>query len=181
MFLDLKNVFGTAPFNSSRSKRASQFKSYFQDHKFCIGAQGKTTAWQHLENCIMADCTISSWRLAFIVEPNVPSENAVDELLIKFQWYANLAVNVREWGWKVQICLVEVSCRGFVASSTARLLRDMGIRGQDHRKASPLWTDPKEGCWNYWDCNSLSNCWICNSANDFGSFLSTISNYTRSF
>lgn len=70
------------------------------------------------------------------MEPSVPSVNAVDEALIKFQWYANLAVDAREWGWKVQICLVEVSCRGFVASSTARLLTDVGIRGQDHRRAS---------------------------------------------
>ena len=30
---------------------------------------------------------------------------------------------------------VEVGCRGFVATSTSRLLREMGVRGKAHRQA----------------------------------------------
>lgn len=33
-------------------------------------------------------------------------------------------------GWKIKVCPVEVGCRGFVASTTAKLLREIGIRGQ---------------------------------------------------
>lgn len=38
-------------------------------------------------------------------------------------------------GWKIKVCPVEVGCRGFVASTTAKLLREIGIRGQAQRQA----------------------------------------------
>lgn len=68
----------------------------------------------------------------FIRKLTVPWKDAVEEA---FEQYANHAAEATERGRKVQICLAEVGCRGFVASSTARLLRDIGNRGQHQRKA----------------------------------------------
>lgn len=39
-----------------------------------------------------------------------------------------------EQGWTVKVYLVEVGCRGFVASSTIKLLKELGIRGQVQRR-----------------------------------------------
>lgn len=73
--------------------------------------------------------------------------------------YSDLAAECREAGWKAVICPVEVGCRGFVGSSTARLLRDMGCTGARHRKAMKelaeeaekgsfwLWLRRKEKVW----------------------------------
>lgn len=44
--------------------------------------------------------------------------------------YSNLAAEAEERGWRVRVCPVEVGCRGFVVSSTARLLREVGVKGQ---------------------------------------------------
>lgn len=38
-------------------------------------------------------------------------------------------------GWKADVRPVEVGSRGSIASSTTRLLRKVGIRGQTQRKA----------------------------------------------
>lgn len=42
---------------------------------------------------------------------------------------AELAVEAPHRGWSTEVFPVEVGCRGFVATSTIRLLRDFGIRG----------------------------------------------------
>lgn len=49
--------------------------------------------------------------------------------------YSDLAAECREAGWRAVTYPVEVGCRGFVGSSTSRLLRDMGATGIRHRKA----------------------------------------------
>ncbi|XP_072886308.1 uncharacterized protein [Hemitrygon akajei] len=42
---------------------------------------------------------------------------------------------VQQRGWKARVQLVEVGCRGFVARSTLRLLRELRVRGKTHRQA----------------------------------------------
>ena len=49
--------------------------------------------------------------------------------------YAEFAAEAQQQGWKAKVCPVEVGCRGFVASSTTRLLREMGVQGKAHRQA----------------------------------------------
>ncbi|KAF0038042.1 hypothetical protein F2P81_010916 [Scophthalmus maximus] len=43
--------------------------------------------------------------------------------------YADLVAEAAERGWKAEVAPSEVGCRGFVVSSTTRLLREVGIRG----------------------------------------------------
>ncbi len=76
-----------------------------------------------------------SCRQVFIVELTVPWEEAIDEAFER-KWlrYADLAAEAEDRGWKVNVRPVEVGCRGFVASSTTRLLKEVGIRGQVQRK-----------------------------------------------
>jgi len=45
-----------------------------------------------------------------------------------------LTVKAEDQGWKVNVHPVEVGCRGFVASSITKLLKEVGIRGQSQRK-----------------------------------------------
>lgn len=40
-----------------------------------------------------------------------------------------MAAEASQNGWKTNIFLVEVGCRGFVATSTTSLLRKMGLQG----------------------------------------------------
>ena len=49
--------------------------------------------------------------------------------------YTELAANAQQQGWKEKVRPVEVGCRGLVATSTSRLLREMGVRGKAHRQA----------------------------------------------
>ena len=78
----------------------------------------------------------NSCRRAFIIELTVPWEDAIDEAHErKTLRYANLAAEAEERGWSVRVRPVEVGCRGFVASSTTRLLKEVGIRGQAQRRA----------------------------------------------
>ena len=44
--------------------------------------------------------------------------------------YADLASETTQRGWNTKVYPVEVGCRGFVASSTIRLLKDLGIHSQ---------------------------------------------------
>lgn len=47
------------------------------------------------------------------VELTVPWEDSIVEAFERKRLqYAELAVEAEEWGWKVTVCLVEVSCRG---------------------------------------------------------------------
>ena len=72
---------------------------------------------------------------------------------------ADLAAEAEGRGWNVKVWPVEVGCRGFVASSTTRLLKEVGIRGQAQRKAIKelataaersshwLWLKRKDAIW----------------------------------
>ncbi len=76
-----------------------------------------------------------SCRQVFIVELTVQWEEAIDEAFERKRLrYADLAAEAEDRGWKVNVRPVEVGCRGFVASSTTRLLKEVGIRGQAQRK-----------------------------------------------
>ncbi|KAE8288507.1 hypothetical protein D5F01_LYC12379 [Larimichthys crocea] len=70
----------------------------------------------------------TSQKLLYIVELTVPWESAVDEAYeCKCLKYTDIAAEAEQCGWRTQVLPVEVGCRGFVATSTARLLRSMGI------------------------------------------------------
>jgi hypothetical protein len=82
----------------------------------------------------------------FIIELTVPWENSVDEAYErKHLRYADLAAEARHHGWNTEVRPVEVGCRGFVATSTTRLLRDLGIKGQSQRSAIKAVSEAAEG------------------------------------
>ncbi len=75
-------------------------------------------------------------KTVLLIELTVPWEGGLEAANErKRAKYADLAAECREAGWKAVTCPVEVGCRGYVGSSTARLLRDMGCTGVRHRKA----------------------------------------------
>ena len=77
-----------------------------------------------------------SLKLVYVIELTVPWEGAVEEAYErKMLRYAELAADAQQQGWKATVRPVEVGCRGFVATSTSRLLREMGVRGKAHRQA----------------------------------------------
>ena len=70
-----------------------------------------------------------------IIEFTVPWENSTEEAYERKKLrYTELAADAQQRGWNAKINPVEVGCRGFVASSTIRLLKDLGIHGQAHRR-----------------------------------------------
>ena len=72
-----------------------------------------------------------SLKKVLIIELTVPWEDPVDEAYErKHLGYAELAAEAQHRGWNTEVRPVEVGCRGFVAASTTKLLRDLGIRGQ---------------------------------------------------
>ncbi|KAK7898520.1 hypothetical protein WMY93_019373 [Mugilogobius chulae] len=71
----------------------------------------------------------------FIVELTVPWEEANDEAYERKKLrYSQLAAEAEERGWSVLVYPVEVGCRGFVANSTIRLLKEVGITGRAQKK-----------------------------------------------
>ncbi|XP_019217589.1 uncharacterized protein LOC109203016 [Oreochromis niloticus] len=75
-------------------------------------------------------------KLAYVIELTVPWEEAIEEAFeCKKLRYANLAAEAEDRGWKIKVRPVEVGCRGFATSTTAKLLREIGIRGQAQRQA----------------------------------------------
>ncbi|XP_061116493.1 NACHT, LRR and PYD domains-containing protein 3-like, partial [Conger conger] len=102
-----------------------------------------------------------SRRKVFIIELTVPWEDSVDEAYErKHLRYAELAAEAQHRGWNTEVRPVEVGCRGFVATSTTRLLRDLGVRGQSQRLAIKalseaaerssqwLWMKRQDPCWS---------------------------------
>ena len=73
--------------------------------------------------------------------------------------YSDIAAEAEQRGWRAQVLPVEVGCRGFVAMSTIKLLKGMGVRGQAFRQAvksmseaaergsSWLWIKRKDSNW----------------------------------
>lgn len=45
-----------------------------------------------------------------------------------------MAAEAEKRGWSMKVYPVKVGCRGFVANSTTRLLKEVCIRGQAQRK-----------------------------------------------
>lgn len=87
-----------------------------------------------------------SLKKVFIIELTVPLEDSVDEAYErKHLRYADLASEARHHGWNTEVRPVEVGCRGFVATSTTRLLRDLGIKGQSQRSAIRAVSEAAEG------------------------------------
>ncbi|XP_047436657.1 uncharacterized protein LOC125005378 [Mugil cephalus] len=79
----------------------------------------------------------TSQKSVFIVELTVPWEAAVGEAYERKQLkYADVAAEAEQRGWRTQVLPVEVGCRGFVATSTTKLLKRMGVRGQCSAKPS---------------------------------------------
>ena len=78
----------------------------------------------------------SSRKVVLIIELTVPWEAAVGEAYERKQLkYADIAAEAEQRGWRARVLPVEVGCRGFVATSTTRLLKGMGVRGQAFRRA----------------------------------------------
>ena len=73
----------------------------------------------------------TSQKAVFIVELTVPWEAAVGEAYERKRLkYADIAAEAEQRGWRARVLPVEVGCRGFVATSTTKLLKGMGVRGQ---------------------------------------------------
>ena len=69
--------------------------------------------------------------VSFIIELTVPWEDAVGEAYkCKKLKYSALATEAEHKGWRKQVLPVEVGCRGFVAMSTTRQLKGMGVQGK---------------------------------------------------
>ncbi|KAL3972475.1 transcription factor E2F4/5 [Sarotherodon galilaeus] len=77
----------------------------------------------------------NSQKLAYVIELTVSWEEANEAFECKKLRYANLVAEAEDRGWKIKVRPVEVGCRGFVASTTAKRLREIGIRGQAQRQA----------------------------------------------
>ena len=75
-------------------------------------------------------------KVVFIIEITVPWEAAVGEAYERKRLkYADIAAEAEKRGWRAQVLPVEVGCRGFVATSTTKLLKRLGVRGQAFRRA----------------------------------------------
>ena len=78
----------------------------------------------------------ASQRALFIIELAVPWEDAVCEAYeCKTPRYTDLANEAEQKGWRTQVFPVEVSCRIFLAMSTTRPLKWMGVQGQALQQA----------------------------------------------
>lgn len=64
-----------------------------------------------------------SLKKVYIIELTGHWEDSVDEACKrKHLRYSELAAEAQHCGWNTEVCLVEVGCRGFVATSTTKLL-----------------------------------------------------------
>ncbi len=101
-----------------------------------------------------------SLKSVYITELTVPWENSTEEAYERKKLrYTELAADAQQRGWKAKVYPVEVGCRGFVASSTIRLLKDLGIHGQAlrqtirsvseaaERSSQWIWIKRKDHCW----------------------------------
>ena len=78
----------------------------------------------------------ASIKKAYIIELTVPWEESMEEAYErKHLRYSELAAEARHRGWSTEVRPVEVGCRGFVGTSVTKLLRDLGVRGQNQRAA----------------------------------------------
>lgn len=83
----------------------------------------------------------------YFIEPTVPWEDATEEANERKRLrYAEMADDAQQRGWKVSVCPVEIGCRGFVATSTVKLLKELGILGQTLRQTIKQVSDSAEYC-----------------------------------
>ena len=101
-----------------------------------------------------------SRKAVYIIELTVPWENSVEEAYERKKLrYTELAADATQRGWNAKVWPVEVGCRGFVASSIIRLLKELGIHGQALRQtvravsqaaergSQWIWIKRKDPCW----------------------------------
>ena len=73
---------------------------------------------------------------ATFVELIFPSEERIEVSgEIKKTKYQAIAVEGRQKGWRIRIWAVDVGCRGFPASSTASVVKELGYRRKEGMKA----------------------------------------------
>ena len=71
-----------------------------------------------------------------IIELTVPSEDRVEVSgELKRLKYEQIVQEGRQNGWKVRVWAVEVGCRGFPAMSMSTLMKDLGYKGGERKKA----------------------------------------------
>ncbi len=74
-------------------------------------------------------------RKVIILELTVPWEERLSEAHErKLEKYQELSDQCRQAGWGTWVYAVEVGCRGFVAQSMWRALRDLGVTGRQKKK-----------------------------------------------
>lgn len=106
-----------------------------------------------------------SAKRVFIIELTVPWEESVEEAYErKHLRYADLAAEAQQRGWRTEVRPVEVGCRGFVASSTTRLLKDVGVRGQSLRHAIKALAEAAEGSSQWLWLKRQDTCWASNGS-----------------
>ena len=102
-----------------------------------------------------------SLKCVYIAELTVSWENAVEEAYERKKLrYTELAAEAQQRGWEAKVYPIEVGCRGFVASSTIKLLKDLGVHGQAlrqttlrllseaaERSSQWIWMKRKDPCW----------------------------------
>ncbi|KAJ8010190.1 hypothetical protein DPEC_G00072420 [Dallia pectoralis] len=101
-----------------------------------------------------------SLKSVYIIELTVPWESSTEEAYERKKLrYTDLAADAQQRGWRAKIYPVEVGCRGFVAFSTTKLLKDLGICGQAlrqtiravseaaERSCHWIWIKRKDPCW----------------------------------
>ena len=71
-----------------------------------------------------------------IVELTVPNEDRVEVSgELKRLKYEQIVQDGRNNGWRVRVWAVEVGCRGFPAMSMSTLMKDLGYKGGERKKA----------------------------------------------
>lgn len=92
-----------------------------------------------------SDQTLCLSHIALHLKLTMPWEDAVEKAnKRKSLKCTELAADVEQHGWKAKVQPVEVGCRGFIGKSTTRLLKDLGVQGQDQRQAIK---GPLQYCW----------------------------------
>lgn len=86
-------------------------------------------------------------QIVCFIKLTVPWEDATEEGNVrKWVQYPEMANDAYQQGWKASVLPVEVGCRGFVATSTVKLLKDLGIHGHTLRQTIRKAADTAEYC-----------------------------------
>lgn len=89
----------------------------------------------------------NSLRVVYFIELTVPWEDNTEEAFERKRLrYSDLKAEAEGRGWKAMVRPVEVGCRGFIATSTLNLLKELGIHGQALRHTIREAADTAERC-----------------------------------